>query len=334
MRPAPRTDRRATILAAGAAATLVMFAPLPAVAAEGASSYPSRPVRIVCGFPPGGISDTYGRLIAQWLSDQLGQQFIVDNRPGAGGTLAAELVARASPDGYTLLLTTSADTWSSRLYAQAKFDLARDFAAVGPVARSGAALVVHPSIPATTVPALIALTRTHGGKVTMASAGIGSAPHMFWELFRTMAKVEMVHVPYRGAGPAVTDLLGGQVAAFIGSMAGVVPHVKAGRLRALAVTTARRSPALPDVPPMADHLPGFEGSIFVGLTAPRGTAADLVERLNRHIVAGVADPKLLQRIADFGDSPAPMAPAEFSRLIADESEKWARVIREARIRAE
>jgi tripartite-type tricarboxylate transporter receptor subunit TctC len=315
-------------LMAGAAA-------LPAVSrVASAQAYPARPARIVSGFPPGGISDTYARLIAQSLSERFGQQFIVENRPGVGGNIAAESVARAAPDGYTLLLTTSADAWNSTLYVNAKFSLVRDFSPVAPVARGGGVLVVHPSVSAQSVPELIAYAKSNPGKLTIATAGIGSAPHMFWELFRGVTAVDMVHVPYRGGGPAVTDLLGGQVLVYFATMASAVAHIKAGKLRALAVTTAARTTVLPDVPAMAEFLPGFEASIFVGISAPRDTPAEIVERLNREINAGFAEPLLQRRLADLGDTPLAMSTAAFAKLVADESEKWAKVIRAANVRAE
>lgn len=311
------------------------FAALPiASRLAWAETYPTRPVRIVSGFPPGGISDTYARLTAQWLSEHMGQQFIVENRPGAGGNIAAESVARAAPDGYTLLLTTSADAWNSTLYANNKFNLARDLAPVAPVARGPGVLVVHPSLSAKTVAELIAYVKANPGKVTMASAGIGSAPHMFWELFRNQTGVDMVHVPYRGGGPAITDLIAGQVLSYFGTMASAVEHVKAGKLRALAVTAAKRVAVLPDVPAMSEILPGYEASIFVGISAPHGTPAEIVQALNREITAGVADPKFQQRIVGLGDLPLSMSVPEFTKLANDETEKWAKVIRTANIRAE
>ena len=299
-----------------------------------AQSYPTRPVRIVSGFPPGGISDTYARLTAQWLSERMGQQFIVENRPGAGGNLALESVARAAPDGYTLLLTTSADAWNTTLYVNTKSALAQDFTPVATVARGPGVLVVHPSVSAKSVPELIAAAQANPGKLTMASAGIGSAPHMFWELFRTLSGVNMVHVPYRGGGPAVTDLIAGQVLTYFGTMASAVAHVKAGKLRALAMTTRTRSPVLPDVPAMAEFLPGYDASIFVGIAAPRGTPADIVERLNREISAGVADAKFRQRTTELGDLPLSLSTAEFAKLVAEETDKWGKVIRTANIKAE
>jgi tripartite-type tricarboxylate transporter receptor subunit TctC len=299
-----------------------------------AQSYPSRPTRIICGFPPGGTSDTYARLIAQWLSAQLGQQFIVENRTGAGGNLAAEAVAKAAPDGYTLLLTTSADAWNATLYSNLNFDIVRDFASVGTISRGAFVLVVNPSLPVKSVPELIALAKDRPGKLTIASAGIGSAPHMFWELFRSRTGVNMVHVPYRGGGPAVVDLLGGQVQVYFGSFAATIEQVRAGKLRALAVTGATRASVLPDVPAMAEYLPGFEATIYVGIAAPRGTPDTIVDKLNQTMNGALADTAIKRRIAELGDAPLSLSPAAFTKLVADETEKWAKVIRVANIKAD
>ena len=296
--------------------------------------YPTHPVRIISGFPPGGISDTYARLIAQWLSEHLGQQFFVENRPGAGGTLAAETVAKSAPDGYTLLLTTSADTWNDSLYQNLNFDVVRDFAPVGTISRGPGVLVVYGSFPVKTVPELIAYAKTNPGKVTVASAGIGSAPHMYWELFRSVTGVDMVHVPYRGGGPAVTDLLGGQVLVYFGTFASTIEHVRTGRLRALAVTSVKRAAVLPDVPAMAEYLPGYEASIYVGIAAPRGTSSAIVEQLNKTINLAFADATIPRRIVDLGDSPLSLSSTEFAKLVGDETEKWRKVIAAGNIRAE
>ena len=296
--------------------------------------YPTHPVRIISGFPPGGISDTYARLIAQWLSEHLGQQFFVENRPGAGGTLAAETVAKSAPDGYTLLLTTSADAWNDSLYQNLNFDVVRDFAPVGTISRGPGVLVVCPSFPVKTVPELIAYAKTNPGKVTVASAGIGSAPHMYWELFRSVTGVDMVHVPYRGGGPAVTDLLGGQVLVYFGTFASTIEHVRAGRLRALAVTSVKRTAVLPDIPAMAEYLPGYEASIYVGIAAPRGTSSAIVEQLNKTINLAFADATIPRRIVDLGDSPLSLSSTEFAKLVGDETEKWRKVIAAGNIRAE
>jgi tripartite-type tricarboxylate transporter receptor subunit TctC len=299
-----------------------------------AQSYPTRPARIVCGYPPGGVVDIYARLIAQWLSERLGQQFIVENKPGAGGTIAAESVVRALPDGYTLLLATSADAWNTTLYDNLKFTFARDVAAVAPMSRGPGVLVVHPSVPLKSVPELITYAKGNPNKIAVASAGIGSAPHMYWELFRNVTGVDMLHVPYRGGGPAITDLLGGQVQAYFGTSASAIEYVRTGKLRPLAVTTATRAAVLPDVPAMAEFLPAYEASIYVGIVAPRNTPAEIVSRLNQEINLALADPKMKQRITELADTPLSLSTVEFGKLIADETEKWAKVIRAANIKAE
>jgi tripartite-type tricarboxylate transporter receptor subunit TctC len=299
-----------------------------------AQSYPAHPARIVSGFPPGGVSDTYARLIAQWLSDHLGQQFIVENRPGAGGNLAAEDVAKSAPDGYTLLLTTSADAWNATLYTNLSFNIVRDFTPVATISRGPGVLVVNPSFAANSVPELIAYAKSNPGKVTVASAGVGSAPHMYWELFRSKTGVNMVHVPYRGGGPAVADLLGDHVDAYFGTSAAVIAYVRAGKLRALGVTAAKRLPTLPDVPAIGEFVPGYEATIYVGIAAPRGTPAEIVDKLSREITAAAADPKMTARIAQLGDTPLALSSSEFEKLVVAETAKWAQVIKSAGIRAE
>jgi len=299
-----------------------------------AEEYPNHPVRIISGFPPGGINDTYARLIAQWLSEHLGQQFFVENRSGAGGTLAAEAVAKSAPDGYMLHLTTSADAWNASLYDKLNFNIIRDFAPVATISRGPGLLVVHPSLPVKSVPELIAYAKSNPGKVTVASAGIGSAPHMYWELFRSVTGVEMVHVPYRGGGPAVVDLLGGQVQVYFGTFASTLEHAKAGRLRALAVTSAKRAAVLPDVPALTEYLPGYEASIYVGIAAPHDTPSQIVEQLNKTINLAFADAAITRRIADLGDTPLSLSSAEFAKLVVAEAEKWRKVIVAGNIRAE
>jgi tripartite-type tricarboxylate transporter receptor subunit TctC len=299
-----------------------------------AQSYPTRPVRIISGFPPGGINDTYARLIAAWLSEHLGQQFIVENRSGAGGTLAAEAVAKSAPDGYTLLLTTSADAWNATLYDKLNFNVVDDFTPVATIVRGPGVLVVHPSLPVKTVPELIAYAKSNPGKVTVASAGIGSAPHMYWELFRNVTGVDMVHVPYRGGGPAVTDLLGGQVLVYFGTFPSTIQSIRAEKLRALGVTSAKRNAVLPDVPAIAEFFPGYEASIYVGIAAPRGTPSDIVEQLNKTINLSFADAIITHRIADLGDSPLSLSSSEFVKLVVEETEKWRKVIVAGNIRAE
>ncbi len=299
-----------------------------------AQTYPARPVRIVSGFPPGGVNDIYARLVGQWLSERMGQQFIVENRAGAGGTLAADMVVRSAPDGYTLLLTTSADAWNASLYDKLKYNFSRDCAAVASVARSFGVLVVHPSVKLQTVPELIAYAKANPGRLTVASAGVGSSPHMFWELFRSLTGVNMLHVPYRGGGPALTDLIGGQVQVYFGTTASTVEYVRSGKLRALAVTSPTRSPVLPDIPPLAEFVPGYDASIFIGVTAPRDIPAEVVATLNHEINLGLAAPKLTLRIAEFGDTPLPLSPQAYGTLIEEETEKWRKVVKAAGIRAE
>jgi len=299
-----------------------------------AQTYPARPVHIVSGFPPGGINDTYARLIAQWLTQRLGQSFVVENRPGAGGNIAAESVVRAAPDGYSLLLTTSADTWNATLYDSLKFNFPRDVAAVAAIARSAGILVVNPSFPSRSVSELIDYAKANPRKATVGSAGVGSAPHMFWELFRSLTGIEMLHVPYRGGGPAVVDLLAGQIEVYFGTPASTLEHVRAGRLRALAVGGSARLTALPEIPTLAEFVPGYEASIFVGIAAPRGTSSAIVDELNRQINLALTDSRVLQSITALGDTPLSLSPAEFGRLIVDEAGKWAKVVRTANIRAE
>jgi tripartite-type tricarboxylate transporter receptor subunit TctC len=327
-------SRRDFLGLSAAGAALAAYPPIAGAQGASTQAYPTRPVRIVSGFPPGGISDTYARQIAQWLSEHLGEQFIVENRPGAGSTLAAEYVAKAAPDGYTLLLTTSADAWNETLYDNLNFHVPADFTPIATISRGAGVLVVNPSVPATSVPQLIAYANANPGKVTVASAGVGSAPHMFWELFRSVTGVNMVHVPYRGGGPAVTDLIGGQVMVYFGTFASTIENVRAGRLRALAVTAATRAAVLPDVPAMAEFLPGFEASIYVGIAAPRGTPADIVETLNMAMRMALEDAAMKKRIAELGDTPLSLSTSDFAKLVDDETEKWRKVIQTAHLRAE
>jgi tripartite-type tricarboxylate transporter receptor subunit TctC len=314
-------------LASGAAA----FAMSRAARAQ---AYPDRPVRIISGFPPGGINDTYARLIAGWLSERFGRQYIVENQPGAGGNLAAQAVARSLPNGYTLLLTTSADAWNATLYQNVSFNIVRDFAPVATISRGPGVLVVNPTLAAKSVPELIADAKSNPGKITVASAGVGSAPYMYWELFRSLSGVDMVHVPYRGGGPAVVDLLGGQVQVYFGTFASSIEHVRAGRLRALAVTSATRVPVLPDVPALAEFLPGYDASIYVGIMAPRDTPVAIVDALSTAINVALTDARITQRIAQLGDTPLSLSTAEFAKLVVDETEKWRKVIVTANIKAD
>jgi tripartite-type tricarboxylate transporter receptor subunit TctC len=315
-------------LAAGAAA-------LPAVSRLAwAQAYPTRPVRIVVGLTAGSASDIVARLVGQWLSERLGQQFIVENRPGAGTNIAAEAVVRSAPDGYTLLLAASPNAINASLYEKLSFNFIRDIAPVAAISREPNVLVVNPSVPATTVPEFIAYAKAHPGTINMASAGNGSTSHLAGELFKMMTGVNMVHVPYRGGGPALTDLLAGQVQVFFPPMVVPIGQVRAGKLRALAVTTATRSEVLPDVPAVSEFVPGYEASVWFGLGAPNGTPAEIIDTLNKDINAALADPKIKARMAESGGNALAGSPVDFGKLIADETEKWGNVIRALNIKAE
>jgi tripartite-type tricarboxylate transporter receptor subunit TctC len=315
-------------LTAGAAA-------VPAVSRLAwAQVYPSRPVRIIVAFAPGGVSDITARLIGQWLSERLGQQFVIDNRPGSGGNIGTEAVVRAPADGYTLLLVGAWNAINATLYDKLNFNFLRDIAPVASVIRNANVMVVNPSVPAKTVPEFIAYAKTTPGKINYASAGTGAPSHVTGELFKMMAGVDIVHVPYRSAGPALTDLLGGQVQVMFASTVSSIGYIRAGRLRALAVTTATRREALPDVPTMAEFLPGYEATGWVGIGAPKNTPVEIVDKLNKEINAGLADPKLKARLADVGGDVLALSPADFGRLIADETEKWGKVIGAANIKPE
>jgi tripartite-type tricarboxylate transporter receptor subunit TctC len=320
--------RRAFLqLAAGAVAS-------PAISRSAwAQSYPTRPVRIIVGFTAGGSNDVYARLIAQWLSERLNGNFIVENRPGAGGNIATETVARANPDGLMLLVSNSSETWNATLYDNLKFNFIRDLAPIGTIARGSCILVVNPKLPATSVPELIAYAKKNPGKIAVASGGIGSFPHMFYELFKSMAGVDMQHVPYRGGSPAIIDLLSGQVQAYFSPTNLVIQHIKTGALRALAVTGAKRSPILPDVPTVGEFLPGYEASSWWGVEAPRNTPAEIIDKLSKEIAAGVADSRIRAQIATLGDEPFASSPAEFGKLIVEDTEKWAKVVRAGNMKA-
>jgi len=313
-------------LAAGAAA-------LPAVARIAwAQAYPTRPVHLIAPFAPGGGSDIFARLIGQWLSERLRQQFVIDNRPGGGANIGTEAVARASSDGYTLLMAGGYNAINATLYDKLNFNFIRDVAPVAGIVLYPNVMLVNPSVPAKTVPQFIAHARANAGRLTMASSGIGSPGHVAGELFKMMTGVNMVHVPYRGSGPALTDLLGGQVQVSFPSMASSIEYVRAGKLRAMAVATATRSEALPDVPTVGEFVPGYEASGWYGIGAPRATPVDIVDKLNKEVNAALDDPKMKARLADLGGVPLPGSPAEFGKLIADETEKWAKVIKFAGIK--
>jgi tripartite-type tricarboxylate transporter receptor subunit TctC len=282
----------------------------------------------------GGVADIHARLIGQWLSERLGQPFIIENRPGAGTNIATEMVTHAPADGHTLLLVAINNAINATLYFKLSFNFIRDIVPVAGLIRSPNVMEVNPAVPVKTVPEFIAYAKANPGKLNMASPGDGSVAHIAGEMFKRMAGIEMTHVPYRGAAPAVTDLIGGQVQVAFDPMSSSIAHIKAGKLRALAVTTANRSDALPDIPTVGDFLPGFEASGWFGIGAPKGTPAEIVEKLNREINAGLADAKIKVRIADLGNTVLAGSPADFGKLIADETEKWGKVIRAANIKAD
>jgi tripartite-type tricarboxylate transporter receptor subunit TctC len=299
-----------------------------------AQPYPTRPVRLVVGFPPGGPADIIARLTGRWLSERLSQQFVIENHPGSGSNLAAEAVVHALPDGYTLLEITSSNPISTTLYSNLSFDLIRDIVPIAGICREPCVMEVNPSVPAKTVPEFIAYAKANPGKLNMASGGIGTTIHVAGELFKMMTGIDMIHVPYHGSAPALTDLLGGQVHVMFDLIVSSIGHVRAGRLRALAVTGAARSEELPDVPTVGEFVPGYEASAWQGIGAPKGTPADIIDKLNQEINAGLADAKMKARLADLGAAPMPMTSAVFGKFIAAETEKWARVIRAANIKAE
>jgi tripartite-type tricarboxylate transporter receptor subunit TctC len=320
--------RRFLHLAAGAAA-------LPAASRFAwAQAYPTRPVRIIVGQAAGSGSDTAARLIGQWLSERLGQQFIIDNRPGAAGNIATEAVVRALPDGHTLLLVNAGNAINATLYDKLNFNFIRDIAPVAGIFRVPQVMEVNPSVPVKTVSEFIAYAKANPGKVNMASAGIGSVHHVAGELFKFMTGVDMVHVPYRGTTPALTDLLAGQAQVMFDVTPSSTPHIRAGKLRALAVTTATRADVLPEIPIMGDFVPGYEASAWLGFGAPKDTPGAIIGMLNREVNAGLADPAIKTRIADLGGTVLAISPAEFGKLITDQTEKWARVIKFAGIKPE
>jgi tripartite-type tricarboxylate transporter receptor subunit TctC len=324
-----RLVRRAFLRLVAGAAVLPSAAPTAR-----AQAYPSRPVRIIAGFGAGGGVDITARLIGQWLSERLGQQFVVENRPGAGGNIGTEVVVNAPPDGYTLLLATVPNVVNVSLYDKLNFNFVRDIAPVGGIIRVPQVILVHPSVPAATMPEFIAYTKANPGTVNMASAGSGSAPHMAGELFNAMVGSRMVHVAYRGQGQALAGLIGGQVQVMFATTPGTSDYIKTGRLRAIAVTTAARVEMLPELPTVADFVPGYEASQWYGLGAPRGTPSAIVETLNSEINAALADPKMRARLADIGGEPLPGSSADFGKLIADETDKWAKVVKFAGLKPE
>jgi len=320
--------RKFLYLAAGAAA-------LPTGARFAwAQSYPTKPVRWIVPIAPGGPNDILARLMCQWLSDRLGQPFVVEHRPGGGSNTGTAAVVNAPADGYTLLTVATVAAINATLYQNLSFDLIRDIAPIAGIISVSNAILVHPSVPATTIPEFIAYAKANPGKVNMASAGVGTSGHLSGELFKMMTGVNMVHVPYRGAAPALTDLLGGQVHVYIGATPTLVEYVRTGKLRALAVTTMTRSEALPDIPTMAEFVPGYEASAWFGVGAPKKTPAEFVDKLNREINAALVDPKIRAALSDMGGTVLPGSPAEFGKLIADETEKWAKVVKFSGAKAE
>jgi tripartite-type tricarboxylate transporter receptor subunit TctC len=306
---------------------------LPAISRTAfAQAYPARPVRMAVGFAAGGAPDLAARLVAQWLSERLGQQFIIENRPGAGGNIATEAVVDAPADGYTLLMAGLQNAVNATLYEKLNYDFIRDTAPVASVSHENYGMEVHPSFPARTVPEFIAYAKANPGKLNMASPGNGTGPHMAGELFKIMAGVDMVHVPYRGSPPALTDLLAGQVQLMFSPMSSSIEYVKAGKLRALAVTSATRSTVLPDLPTVGEFVPGYAASGWFGVCAPRKTPVEIVERLNSEINAGLADSKLKARLADLGSEVFAGSPADFGKHIAAETEKWGQVVRTAHLK--
>ena len=299
-----------------------------------AQAYPTRPVRIIVGFPAGGSADILARLIGQWLSERLGQPFVIENRPGAGTTIATEAVVKAPPDGYTLLLVAAAAVTSALLYDKLNFNLIRDIVPVASISREPQILALHPSIPTNTVSEFIAYAKANPGKISMASGGNGTPAHIAGELFKMMTGVNLVHVPYRGAAPALTDLIGGHVQVMFVAMASGIEYVRAGKLRSLAVTTVMRSEALPDVPILGDFVAGYESSAWYGLGAPKHTPPEIVVTLNTEINAGLANSTIKARLADLGGTALAGSPADFAKLIVDETEKWGKVIRAANIKPE
>jgi len=321
--------RRKFLELAGGVVAAAAFPPFAS-----ADDYPARPVRIIAGFAAGGGVDITARLIGQWLADRLGQSFVVENRAGAGGNIGTEAVVNAAPDGYTLLLATVPNAVNASLYDKLNFNFIRGIAPVAGIVRVPMVILLHPSVPAKTVPEFISYAKANPGKINMASAGNGSAPHMAGELFKMMAGVDMVHVPYRGQGPALSDLLGGQVQVYFATAPGTTDYIATGKLRALAVTSASRAELLPELPTVADFVPGYETTQWYGIGAPANTPAEIIGKLNREINAAIADPGMKARLAAIGGEPLPGSPAEFGRLIAEETEKWAKVVRAAGIKAE
>jgi tripartite-type tricarboxylate transporter receptor subunit TctC len=328
MTPMKLPRRNFLHLAAGAAALLAVSR------LSWAQTYPTRPVRLIVPFGPAGASDITARLIGQWLSERLGQQFVIENRPGAGGNIATEAVVGASPDGYTLLYVTTANASNATFYDKLNFNFVRDIAPIAPIVSFPYIIVVNPSVPAKTLPAFLAYAKANPGKINMASPGIGSTPHLNGELFKVMTGTNMVHVPYRSLAAVMTDLLSGQVQLYFGTTASSLEYARTGKLRALAVTIERRLDALPEIPTVAEFVPGYEASNWYGVGAPKATPAEIIHKLNKEISAALADPKIEARLADLGGIALTGSPSDFGKLIVEETEKWGKVVKFVGIKAD
>jgi tripartite-type tricarboxylate transporter receptor subunit TctC len=313
------------------AAAILTLPALPRLAS--AQAFPSRPVHWIVGFAPGGGNDIVARLLGQWMSDRYGQTFVVENRPGAAGNLATDFVARAAPDGYTLLLISSNNATNAALYDNLSFNFTRDILPVAAISKNSLVMAVHPKVPAKTVPEFIAYAKANPGKVNMASAGAGGIGHLTGEMFKMMTGTDLVHVPFRGNGPALAALLGEQVDVLFPSLASAREYIKTGKLRGLAVTSDKRSDVIPDIPTVAEFVPGFEASTWYGVGAPKGTPPDVISKINQQIDAAITDAKIKARFEEFGDAPTPMTAAEFGRFIAEETEKWSKVVKFANVKA-
>jgi tripartite-type tricarboxylate transporter receptor subunit TctC len=313
---------------------IAVFAAVRNAGAQSVDGYPNRPVKLVVGFAAGGPTDLLARIIGQWLTDRLGQQFVIENRPGAGSNIATETVVNAAPDGYTILIVATGNAINTSFYDKLPFDFVRDIAPVAGLARVPSVMAINPQVPAKTVAEFIAYGKANPGKVNAASGGTGTAVHLAAELFKTMAGVDLVHVPYRGLAPALTDLISGQVQLMFGDMPSSIQHIRSGSIRALAVTTAVRSAVMPDLPTVAETVPGYEASAWFGLGAPKGTPAAIVAKLNREVNVGLIDAKLSERFAQLGASPIVVTPPEFEAFIAAETLKWATAVKASGAKAE
>jgi tripartite-type tricarboxylate transporter receptor subunit TctC len=301
--------------------------PLVGIGNAFAADYPTRPVRWIVTYPPGGGTDITARIMGQWLSERLGQQFVIENKPGAGNNIGTEAVVNAPPDGYTVMLVNPANAINATLYRKLSFNFLRDIAPVAGIMRVPNVMEVNPEVPAKTVAEFIAYAKANPGKINWATSGNGTSVHLSGELFKMMTGVDLTHIPYKGSAPALTDMIAGTVQVIFDNMPPSLPHIRAGKLRALAVTTNVRSEALPDVPTVAETVPGYEASAFYGMGVPKGTPPEIIDKLNKEINAGLADPKIKARLAEMGGMLIPGAPADFGKLVADETDKWAKVIK-------